>query len=207
MPHLTFAAVAGWLGVSLSFLATWYQFHRVRTVGIDGVSLTTWLQFVLMGAFWVAYGTAVHEFVIVAGSLFIWPMQMVIVARLSPWQHRIVVLRAVLFIGACSFVPTVMFGWSAGVYGTGVAMVANRIPQLHELITHRGDLGVSVGSWTVGAMCSAMWIAYYGSARLWAPLISTGAAMFGNVAIAVLAAYRHRQALVEAPLNSVVASI
>ncbi len=203
MLHLSFAHVVGWLGVALSFLATWYQFHRVRTVGIDGVSLTTWFQFCLMGGFWMSYGAAVHDVVIIAGSLFCWPLQAAIVMRLSPLRQLGTLARAVAFIGACSLLPTLAFGWTAGVYGTGVAMVANRMPQLTKLVRHKGDMGVSVGSWSIGAACSAMWIVYYIPTKLWAPLISTAAAMCGNIAIAVLAAYRHRQALSDDVANVV----
>ena len=181
------------MGVSLGAVSTFFQFRRARTISVDGISLTTWYQFVVMSGFWISYGLAIREPVIVAGSLVVLPMQVSIVARLRPWDHRTIV-RSSAFMVVCCVAPTVLFGWTAGVLGTGVAMVANRFPQIITLVRHPGDFGVSAGSWMVGAICSAMWISYYAGARLWAAMAATAAAMLGNIAISVLAYWRHREA-------------
>ena len=193
MYHSNPALVMGWLGVTLSLISTWFQFRRARTISVDGISLTTWFQFILMGVFWCSYGAVEHSIVIVAGSALVAPFQIAIVARLRPWEHRATVIRAGAFIFLCCALPTMLFGWSAGVLGTGVAMAVNRLPQILTLIRHSGDFGVSAGSWTVGTLCSMMWMMYYSGEHLRSALLATGAAAIGNATIAVLAAWRHQQ--------------
>jgi hypothetical protein len=193
MPSLSFASLAGLAGVAFGVGATWSQFRRARRVSTDGISLTTWYQFLLMGIFWTSYGVGVHSRIVIAGSVLVFPMQVAIVRRLEPWRHPRTIVRASVFIAVCCFLPTVLFGWSAGALGTGVAMVINRLPQIIELVRHPGDLGVSVASWSIGAISMLVWICYYAGEGLVAPLVATAAGMCGNVAIAVLAAWRHRQ--------------
>ena len=194
MIHASFAVTVGWLGVSLGAVSTYVQYQRSRQVSTEGISLATWYQFALMSVFWISYGLAVHQIVIVAGSLICLPMQVSIVARLSPLQNMTTIVRSSAFILVCSLAPTLLLGWSAGVLGTGIVMVANRFPQIATLVRHPGDLGVSALSWLMGAVCSLMWVAFYLGARLWAPLVVTALAMAGNLAIAALAQWRHREA-------------
>jgi hypothetical protein len=87
--------------------------------------------------------------------------------------------------------PTVLLGWSGGVYGTGVAMTINRMPQLIELVRNPGASGVAAGTWYLAVFGSLCWVLYYGGAHLWAPLIATGVAGFASLAIALLATWRH----------------
>lgn len=201
MSALSFADVVGLGGVALGGTSTFVQFRRAWRVSVDGISLVTWYQFALMSLFWISYGTAVNSMIVVAGSAVCLPMQIFIVARLSPWARRRELGAATLFIFTCCGLSSWAFGWSIGVFGTGIAMVANRIPQIRELLRHDGDYGVSSISWAIGAACSLMWIVYYDGTRLWSPLIATAGAMAGNIVIASLAAWRHRQA--ESPTGSV----
>jgi hypothetical protein len=193
MSHASWSTVVGWGGVSIGLASTWAQFRRAREVSVDGVSLTTWLQFLLMGVFWVSYGLAVGQAAIVAGSLIVMPLQVGIVARLRPLERRRESLRAVAVITALCFAPAMVLGWNAAVLGTGVAMVATRVPQLRTLVRHRGDVGVSAGSWALGTACAVLWLGYYLGQGLWAPFTATAAATALNVAIWALAVYRHRQ--------------
>jgi hypothetical protein len=193
MFHLSAADTLGWAGVTMGVISTWIQFHRARRISVDGISLVTWLQFILMGIFWISYGAERHSVIIAAGAAFVMPMQIYIVAKLKPWRHLAELAQATGFIFACGALPTALLGWQAGVYGIGVAMAFNRIPQIMTLVRNRGDLGVSVGSWALGALTSAMWIAFYAGHHNWAGLIATAAAMAGNVAIALLASWRHHQ--------------
>jgi hypothetical protein len=163
-------------------------------VSVDGISLTTWLQFLLMGVFWVSYGLAVSQPAIVAGSLVVMPLQIGIVARLRPLERRRESLRATGVILLCCFAPALLLGWEAAVLGTGVAMVATRVPQVLKLVRHRGDVGVSAGSWALGTACGVMWVAFYLGEGLWAPFVATAAATALNIVIWTLAVWRHRQA-------------
>ncbi len=203
MPFVSVDQLIGLTGVALSFAATWCQFQRARRVSVDGVSLTTWYQFVLLGIFWIAYGIAVHSRIVILGSAVCAPLQIAIVARLEPFRHLATVARASAFIVCCCVLPTILFGWAAGAIGTGVAMAANRLPQIIELLRHPGDLGVSVSSWTVGAVCSVVWMGYYVSHDLTSALIATMAGFVGNVMIATLATWRHHQASARSPEGSV----
>ena len=187
------ADVVGWAGVSLGVISTWSQFRRAREISVDGISLVTWFQFILMGIFWICYGVNQRSLIIAAGAACVMPMQFSIVRRLQPWRQLGVVARSSAFILCCCAAPTLLFGWSAGVYGIGIAMACNRVPQIVTLIKNRGDLGVSVGSWSLGALCSAMWIFFYAGKHNWAGLTATSAAMAGNIAIASLASWRHQQ--------------
>jgi hypothetical protein len=193
MPTLNLADSIGLVGVALSGVGTWCQFRRARQVSVEGISLTTWFQFILMGLFWVGYGLAQHAPIIVAGSALCFPMQVAIVARLSPLRHLAHLAVGTSALALCCVVPTVAFGWSAGALGCGVAMAVNRLPQVIDLVRFPSDFGVSVASWALGAVCSVAWIGYYEFAHLWAALAATVAGMLGNVAIAALASWRHHQ--------------
>jgi hypothetical protein len=148
-----------------------------------------------MGCFWITYGfVSAHSLAVVTGSALLLPFQLLIVYRLKPWQSSKVTIRSFVFFLACCVVPTVLWGWAGGVYGTGVAMTVNRGPQIVELIRHDDASGVSVGSWVLGFTCTSLWVLYYSGVHLWAPLVSTFFAGLANAAIALLASWRHRQA-------------
>ena len=184
----------GWIAVSMGAFGTYAQFQRARTLGVEGVSLATWVLFVLMGGFWISYGVAAGSPEVMLGSLLIIPMQLSILFRLKPWRHGGVVWRSFAFFVACCLMPGVAWGWAGALYGTGVAMTITRGPQMIELIRHEDASGVSVGSWVFGVVGCTLWIVYYSGAHLWAALTSTAFAGIANLAIALLASWRHRQA-------------
>ena len=190
----SFTVSMGWLAVASGLVGTFAQFRRVRTRGVEGVSLATWVLFAYMGCFWISYGFAVRSAEVALGSLLILPMQLGILVRLKPWLCWTVSLRALGYFFLCCVVPTVLWGWAGGVYGTGVAMTINRAPQLIELIRQRDASGVSATSWYVGFFGCTLWITYYVGAHLWAALTATAFAGVANLAIALLATWRHAQA-------------
>jgi uncharacterized protein with PQ loop repeat len=186
---------AGWLAVALGLVGTVAQYVRINRLGVEGVSLATWVLFVLMGSFWITYGAvSAHSWQVVLGSLLLLPLQASIVVRLKPWRRWPVSVRSFAFFVASCVLPTLVWGWAGGVYGTGVAMVANRVPQIVELVRHEDASGVSVSSWVLGVCGTGLWIAYYTGVRLWAPLISTFCAGTASLIIASLASWRHNQA-------------
>lgn len=193
----TVAPVLGWVAVGVGLVGTTAQFHRLHRRGLDGVSVATWVLFVLMGGFWITYGAVAHSWTIIMGSLIVLPLQLGIVARLRPWRHGATVARSSAFFALSCVVPTLLWGWPGGVYGTGVAMVVNRGPQLIELVREVHAAGVSVGSWVLGSAGSVLWVAYYLGAHLWAALVATTLSGMGNVTIAFLAWWRHRQSAPE----------
>jgi uncharacterized protein with PQ loop repeat len=170
---------AGWGGVLLGMLGTLAQYRRANLLGVEGVSLATWVLFVFMGCFWITYGAvSAHSWDVVLGSVILLPMQLSIVYRLKPWQSWGVTARSLgFFVASC-----------------GVAMTVNRAPQIVELIRHVDASGVSVSSWVLGVICTALWVVYYSGQHLWAPLVATFFAGLANGAIALLASWRHRQA-------------
>lgn len=183
----------GWLAVASGIVGTSYQLRRVRTLGVEGVSLATWVLFVYMGCFWITYGFAAHSAEVVLGSVLILPIQLSILVRLAPWRRWEVPARALGYFVICCVVPTIMWGWAGGVFGTGVAMTINRTPQLIELVRHPEATGVSATSWFVGAFGCTLWILYYTGVHLWAALTATAFAGLANLAIALLATWRHGQ--------------
>ncbi len=182
----------GWIAATAGVVSALVQYRRVRTRGVEGVSLGTWLIFAYMGVFWVIYGVDVRSWVLAVGSALLLPLQLGIVTHLAPQRHVRLLWRAALFVGAFGVAPALAWGWSAGVYGMGAAMVLMRAPQLWDLVRTPGSTGVSAGSWLVSAVGSALWVAYYVGAHLWAALV--GSALSGAVSgvIAVLADWRHR---------------
>lgn len=191
----TAALVLGWGAVSIGLIGTWVQFRRASLLGVEGVSLATWVLFVYMGCFWVTYGAvSAHSWEIVLGSLIVFPFQLAIVFRLRPWREWKVLVQAFSFFVVTCVVPALLWGWAGGVYGTGVAMTFNRGPQILELLREEDAAGVSVNSWLLGATGSVMWVLYYSGVHLWAPLVATFFAGVANLVIAVLAAWRHAQA-------------
>ena len=183
----------GWAAVLVSFFGVYAQFHRAGTVGVEGVSLATWVLFVYMGCFWITYGLFAHSPEVSLGSVVAMPLQLAILFRLKPWKHPRVAGRALVFFSLCCLLPGVMWGWAGALFGIGVAMTINRGPQLIELIRHEDASGVSVGSWALGVLGCSLWITYYVGAHLWAALTATAFAGLANLSIAVMASSRHRQ--------------
>ena len=185
---------AGWLAVVFAIVGTLAQYVRASRLGVDGVSLATWTLFVLLGSFWVAYGVvSAHSWQVILGSLLILPLQASIVVRLKPWRRWGVTTRSFAFFVLACVLPTLFWGWAGGVYGTGMAMVATRVPQIVELIRQEDASGVSVNSWALAVGSSALWIAYYAGVHLWAPLVSTFCAGIASLVIALLAIWRHNR--------------
>jgi uncharacterized protein with PQ loop repeat len=201
-----FCTTLGWFAVVVGVVSTVTQYRRATELGIEGISLATWFTFMLLGGFWITYGSHVHSWIIALGSISVLPLQLAVVLRLKPWRRWNVILRCVAFFTCCCVVPTALAGWSVGVTGVGVAMVINRGPQLVELVRHRGATGVSAGAWSLAVVGSSLWILYYVGYRLWAALVATCAAALANLAIALLAAWRHRQGRVDAGRLDVVAA-
>lgn len=190
IPHAD-AAYVGWAAVALGVVSTRVQVRRIERVGHEGVSLGTWLLFLWMGAFWITYGVAQRSFEIVAGSLLVLPWQVKLVWRLQPWEQPLVVAKSAFFTIVSCAVPIYFLGWSGGVYGSGLAMTVNRLPQLVELVTTTAAAGVSPVSWFVAVAGSLLWITYYSSSHLLAALIATSFAGAANLAIALLSTWRH----------------
>jgi uncharacterized protein with PQ loop repeat len=189
------AITCGWIAVGLTFLGTYSQVRRVRRLGVEGVSLATWSLFILMGCFWISYGTIQHSAIIIAGSATILPLQLIIVSSLCRDRSNVlrVMTRSVGFVFLLCVVPTFFWGWSGGVYGAGVAAVLNRAPQIVELVRDPDVTGVSVKTWTLVSIGSVCWLIYYQNARLMAALVSVAFSLLANVAIALLASWRQRQ--------------
>ena len=194
MDYHALATDFGWAAVLLGLGGTLAQFQRARRLGVEGISIATWVLFVFMGFFWITYGFAARSSEVIMGSLIVMPFQLAIVFRLRPWKSPQVVLRSFVFFVAACVMPTLLWGWVGGVYGTGVAMVANRGPQIVELIREQDASGVSVMSWLLGVVGTMLWVAYYQNVGLWAALVSTAFAGLANLTIALLATWRHRQA-------------
>jgi uncharacterized protein with PQ loop repeat len=186
---------AGWAAVFLGLVGTIAQYARAKRLGVEGVSLATWVLFVFMGCFWITYGAvSAHSWQVILGSLIILPIQLAIVFRLKPWRRWNVTVRCFAFFVVCCVIPTLLWGWAGGVLGTGIAMTANRGPQIVELVRHEDASGVSVSSWVLGVGGSVLWVGYYSGAHLWAALVSTLVAGIANLSIALLASWRHGQA-------------
>ena len=111
----------GWLAVASGVVGTSYQLRRVRTLGVEGVSLATWVLFVYMGCFWITYGVAARSAQVVLGSALIMPIQLSILFRLAPWRRWAVPARALGYFVACCVTPTILWGWAGGVFGTTCA--------------------------------------------------------------------------------------
>jgi hypothetical protein len=150
-------------------------------------------MFSAMGCFWIGYGIAIHSWMVIGGSLYILPFQLWVIGNLRPWSQRVVVIRAVATVVAMTWVPALIGGWNAGVFGTGLAMSWNRVPQISALLRSKTAEGVSVTTWAGGAVASGLWMAYYVIDRHWFALVATAMAGVGNVIITVMALLRHRQ--------------
>jgi len=193
----------GCTGVGLGVVITWVQLRRARTVSTDGISLSTWALFVYMSIFWILYGWAIRSPIVTSGSLFVLPLQILIIAKLEPHRHVGTLLKTGAFIFTLSFLPVILWGWKAGCYGTAIVMVLNRLPQIVELIRSADVDGVSVGSWSIGVVACAAWLSYYVGEKLWPPFLATLLALLGNLAIVILASWRHRQHAVARALEIV----
>jgi uncharacterized protein with PQ loop repeat len=193
MSYAAFSLSLGWLAVAAGAVGTYAQYRRVTANGVAGVSVATWVLFALMGGFWITYGVAAHSAEVVTSGVIILPVQLAILIRLRPWEQRGVVAGSLASFLACCVMPTVLLGWAGGVYGTGVAMTLNRMPQLVELVRRPDATGVSAGAWYLGAAGALCWVAYYSGVHLWAALIATSAAGVASLTIALLVTWRHAQ--------------
>jgi uncharacterized protein with PQ loop repeat len=183
----------GWMAVTVGVLSTIAQLRRANSIGTEGISLATWVLFIFLGGYWIAYGVNQRSWIIVMGSLSVLPLQLAVIFRLKPWLRWNVSLRCLGFFLLCCIVPTFFWGWAGGVFGVGLAMAANRLPQLFEVARHRGAMGVSVGAWSISTCGSLFWISYYGGFHLWAACFATCLSGTANITIALLASWRHRQ--------------
>ncbi len=194
-------SIAGYLAVAIGVASTVLQFQRLRRDGIDGISLATWMMFLLTSFFWISYGIfGAHSLIVELGSGTVVPFQAYIIWRLSPWRHWRSVKQSTLFVFAFSFAPVIVGGWSAGVYGTGLSMALMRVPQIVELARQRHADGVSAPAWYAGVACSVLWLGYYAGAHTWAAFWSTCSAGAASLVVAVLTTIRHRQALADRAL-------
>ena len=176
----------------LGIPGTVVQYRRILKDGIEGISIATWLMFAFMCIYWIAYGFAIRSWVIVMGSLVVFPYQLLVISHLSPMKHLKVLFGTGAFIFVCAWLPAMTMGWSAGVYGTGFSMVINRVPQLIELIRVKNAQGVSASSWVIGSLGSLLWVIYYTSEQMWAPFFATAVAGILNVFIVALTLLRQR---------------
>ncbi len=186
-------ASVGWVAVAIGFVGGWAQFRRVKSRGNEGVSLATWILFFLIGGYWITYGLVqAHSWIIVLGSLVVWPLQVYVIARLEPWRHGRTVLGALGFLTLLCVLPGLVGGWSASLVGCGVAMALLRLPQIVHLVRSVEVDGVSIASWVLGASNSVLWIGYYLVTHRVSALIATSLALLGNVTVAGLTLWRRR---------------
>ncbi|HEY5302751.1 MAG TPA: hypothetical protein VIJ86_01690 [Acidimicrobiales bacterium] len=203
----TLVVLVSWAAVTAGALATAAQYRRVSEQGIEGVSLATWLLFSLIGGFWITYGAfSAHSMPIIIGSLLCWPLQLAIVFRLAPARHRRGSLQGLGVFVVCCIAPAFVGGWSASVFGTGLAMTLLRWPQFVHLVRTSDASGVSASSWFMGVGCSTLWVIYYGDVHLWAPLIATTCSGMASAVIGCMAVWRHRQSEAEMIRREVFAS-
>jgi len=194
--HLLFSII-GWVAVFLGLPGTIVQYRRILKDGVEGISVATWLLFALMCVYWISYGIAISSWIVIMGSLICFPFQLLVISHLSPMKHLKVVFSSTAFILVCAWLPAMIWGWNAGVYGTGFAMVMNRMPQLIELIRVKHVSGVSASSWAIGSIGSLLWVIYYVREDLWAAFFATLFAGIANVLIMTLTIWRHHQVKVE----------
>jgi uncharacterized protein with PQ loop repeat len=200
--HLLFSII-GWIAAFLGLPGTIVQYRRILKDGVEGISVATWMLFAFMCVYWIAYGVAVSSWVVIMGSLIVFPFQLLVISHLSPMKHLKIVFGSAVFIIICAWLPAMIWGWNAGVYGTGFAMVMNRMPQLIELIRVKHVFGVSASSWAIGSLGSFLWIIYYISERMWAAFFATLVSGIVNVLIMILTIWRHHQVKVEESTNSI----
>ena len=200
--HLLFSII-GWTAAFLGLPGTIVQYRRILKDGVEGISVATWMLFAFMCVYWIAYGVAVSSWVVIMGSLIVFPFQLLVISHLSPMKHLKIVFGSAVFILLCAWLPAMIWGWNAGVYGTGFAMVMNRMPQLFELIRVKHVFGVSASSWAIGSLGSFLWIIYYISERMWAAFFATLVSGIVNVLIMILTIWRHHQVKVEETKNSI----
>jgi uncharacterized protein with PQ loop repeat len=184
----------GWLAVVLTVWGSLAQFRHIVGRGATGVSLSTWTIFSYLSCFWVSYGVEQRSAVIVLGSALVFPFQVGVVWHLKPWRSWDVFAYATLFSVLVCLVATLAWGWSAGVFGAGVAMVLTRGPQIVGLVRHPDASGVSVSMWVLSGCALGCWMIYYQNSDRWAAFASVSCAALASVVIIVLASWRHRRA-------------
>jgi uncharacterized protein with PQ loop repeat len=189
----TVTVIIGWIAVALGGLVAFTQFRRMKSRGIEGVSLATWTFFLYMALFWILYGVSIHSWQLIIGSALALPLQMMIWGRLKPWTRPGVALNSLLFFAAFCCAPAIFWGWSGAAVGAGTAGWITRSPQLVQLVRHEGATGVSASSWLTAAVVSGLWVIYYSGERLWPVMSVTAVAGLVSLSIAALAGWRHRQ--------------
>lgn len=194
MSFYSISVLIGWFAVALGAVVALAQFRRVNTSGIEGVSLATWTLFLYLSLFWMLYGISIHSWQLVVGSVLVLPLQLMIWARLKPWDRSTVVVRSLVFFVAFCCAPAIVWGWSGAAVGAGTAGWITRAPQLLQLARHEGASGVSANSWLTAGVVSGLWVLYYAGGHLWPVMSVTAVAGLVSLSIAALATWRHRQA-------------
>jgi uncharacterized protein with PQ loop repeat len=182
--------LCGLLGTLFNFWGAISQFARVRSVGVDGVSLGTWSRNVLITSYWVAYGIHMHGYWIIIGAGCLVPVQAFITWKLSPWKHLKSVGLSLATLLLFSIAPMFLWGWAGGVFGTGIAMVINLAPQINELLRDEDVSGVSATTYLAGFIGIGVWFIYYLSQHNGSAMFSNGATSLTSLAVALLTFYR-----------------
>ena len=193
MSSHTLFLIIGWVATALGWFLTGVQLRRAWVVSTEGIALATWSTFLFATIFWVWYGLAVHDPVVLWSSLVIFPIQLAVIACIERKGEMKTILTSAAFVFATCGIPTFVWGWPGGCYGAGVLMMLNRWPQIRTLIRTADVEGVSVASWSIGLVSLFLWSVYYSENNQWAPLMSCVAAALGNLAIVILASWRHQQ--------------
>jgi len=193
MSSHTLFLIIGWVATALGWFLTGVQLRRAWVVSTEGIALATWATFLFATIFWVWYGLAVHDPVVLWSSLVIFPIQLAVIARIERKGEMKTILTSAAFVFATCGIPTFVWGWPGGCYGAGVLMMLNRWPQIRTLIRTADVEGVSVASWSIGLVSLFLWAVYYSENNQWAPLMSCVAAALGNLVIVILASWRHQQ--------------
>ncbi len=194
MGNTTLTSALGWVAAAVGTSSAFLQYRRLRRRGTQGVSLTTWTLLGTLAVFWVLYGVAVRSWPLALSSALTLPWQVMIWWRLRPTTRTGAVVGSTGAAVMCCLAPGLLWGWSGAVVGAGGAGIISRLPQLSRLVRTRTTVGVSTGSWALGAAVSAMWVLYYARSRLWAVLVVTAVAGTLSLVIALASQWRQRRA-------------
>jgi len=186
------AQVFGWIAAAVGLTSVVIQAVRVNRRGTDGVSILTWSLGIFAETFWTAYGAATGSWPIFAGAILTGIAMACIVVRGGTQIPR-ALGTAFAVAAVVGWLPTLLWGWDAGVIGTQLVGVALCVPQIAALYRTQTARGVSAITWFVSASMTVLWAVYSALDARWVLLVTNIVLCALHLTIGVLATARHHK--------------
>jgi len=162
---ITVAGVLGITSPALTIALGAPQAARILRSGAAGVSVATWIQALVLGELWAAYGFLAHvpaEVVTNIPSGVLALAIVVLVARRAGATAKVLGITLALSVAAAAVVvSSALFQVPALLSVVAVVgALGLYVPQLVKIFRHQDFAGISLLSWAIAFVATCSWTAY-----------------------------------------------